>query len=158
STTSRQVFKSKQLPPYTISEFKYAPMHLRLLNIVFDSIEVDIRLWRSDTTKLITESINNPDNQIFCANVVHIISQMADVLCNASGGLLPLLASATSASHEIELLEYTEGLSPKDALRVLKRVMGLSDLFILGSTANFSELEQEKSMPSGGILRQCLRL
>ncbi|CAF5147751.1 unnamed protein product, partial [Rotaria socialis] len=55
-----------------------------------------------------------------------------DVLCNASGGLLPLLASATSASHEIELLEYTEGLSPKDALRVLKRVMGLSDLFILG--------------------------
>ncbi|CAF3907510.1 unnamed protein product [Rotaria magnacalcarata] len=111
-----------------------------------------------DTTKLITESINNPDNQIFCANVVHIISQMADVLCNASGGLLPLLASATSASHEIELLEYTEGLSPKDALRVLKRVMGLSDLFILGSTANFSELEQEKSMPSGGILRQCLRL
>ena len=52
----------------------------------------------SDLTKPITESINHVDNQIFCINVVHIISQMADILCNAAGGLLPLLASATSAS------------------------------------------------------------
>jgi len=52
----------------------------------------------SDTTKPITESINHIDNQIFCINVVHIISQMADILCNACGGLLPLLASSTSAS------------------------------------------------------------
>ncbi|CAF4584365.1 unnamed protein product, partial [Rotaria sp. Silwood2] len=111
-----------------------------------------------DSTKSITEAINNADNQIFCANVIHIISQMADVLCNACGGLLPLLASATSASHEIELLENTEGLSPKDALKILKRVMSLSDLFILANSGNFSELEQEKSMPNGGILRQCLRL
>lgn len=52
----------------------------------------------SDPTKPITESINHVDNQIFCINVVHIISQMADILCNACGGLLPLLASATSAT------------------------------------------------------------
>ncbi len=52
----------------------------------------------SDSAKPITESINHIDNQIFCINVVHIISQMADILCNACGGLLPLLASATSAS------------------------------------------------------------
>jgi hypothetical protein len=52
----------------------------------------------SDTTKPITELINHIDNQIFCINVVHIISQMADILCNACGGLLPLLASSTSAS------------------------------------------------------------
>ncbi|CAF5113167.1 unnamed protein product, partial [Rotaria sp. Silwood1] len=64
----------------------------------------------SDLTKSITEAINNPDNQIFCAN------------------------------HEIELLENTE------------------DFFILANTRNFSELEQEKSMPNGEILRQCLRL
>ncbi len=37
-------------------------------------------------------------------------------------------------------------------------MMGLSDLFILANTGSFSELEQEKSMPNGGILRQCLRL
>ncbi|CAF3819258.1 unnamed protein product [Rotaria sp. Silwood1] len=99
STSSRQVFKTNQLPPFTISEFKYSPMHIRLLHSVFDSIE-----------------------------------------------------------HEIELLENTEGLSPKDALKILKHVMSLSDLFILANTGNFSELEQEKSMPNGEILRQCLRL
>lgn len=60
--------------------------------------------------------------------------------------------------HEIELLENTEGLSAKDALKILKRVMSLSDLFLLANTASFTELEQEKSMPNGGILRQCLRL
>lgn len=36
--------------------------------------------------------------------------------------------------------------------------MALSDLFILANSGNFSELEQEKSMPVGGILRQMLRL
>ncbi|CAF1665852.1 unnamed protein product, partial [Adineta ricciae] len=158
STSNRQVFKSSRLLPFTISEFKYSPLHLRLLNSVFDSIESDVRLWRSDTTRPITDAINHTDNQIFCVNVVHIISQMADVLCNACGGLLPLLASATSATHEIEILENTEGLSSTEALRILKRVMGLSDLFILANSGSFSELEQEKSMPSGGILRQCLRL
>ncbi|CAF4729069.1 unnamed protein product, partial [Rotaria sp. Silwood1] len=95
-----------------------------------------------DSTKSITETINNPDNQIFCANVIHIISQKAYVLCNACSGLLPLFASAISASHEIELLENMEGLSPKDALKIKKRVMNLS----------------EKSMPNSGILGQCLHL
>ncbi|CAF2822016.1 unnamed protein product [Rotaria sp. Silwood2] len=47
STSSRQVFKTNQLPPFTISEFKYSSMHIRLLHNVFDSIEVDVRLWRS---------------------------------------------------------------------------------------------------------------
>lgn len=56
------------------------------------------------------------------------------------------------------MLENTEGLSPTDALRILKRVMSLSDLFILANGGSFAELEQEKSMPNGGILRQCLRL
>ncbi|CAF3766606.1 unnamed protein product [Rotaria sordida] len=159
STSNRQVFnKTNQLPPYTISEFKYSPMHIRLLYSVFDSIETDIRTWKSESTKPITDFINHSDNQIFCANVVHIISQMSEVLCNACGGLLPLLASATSASHEIEILDNTEGLSPLNAIKILKRVMSLVDLFILVNTSNFSELEQEKSMPNGGILRQCLRL
>lgn len=98
SSSNRQVFKANQLPPFTISEFRYSPLHIRLLHNVFDAIETDIQFWRSDATKPITEYINHVDNQIFCSNVIHIISQMADVLCNACGGLLPLLASATSAS------------------------------------------------------------
>ncbi|CAF5021192.1 unnamed protein product, partial [Rotaria sp. Silwood1] len=159
STSNRQVFnKNNQLPPYTISEFKYSPMHIRLLHSVFDSIETDVRAWKSESTKSITDFINHSDHQIFSANVVHIISQMSEVLCNACGGLLPLLASATSASHEIEILENSEGLSSFNAIKILKRVMSLADIFILANSSNFSELEQEKNMPNGGILRQCLRL
>lgn len=110
--------KANQLPPFTISEFKYSQLHIRLLHSVFDEIETDVRAWKSydfvfcfprfllcslslsprDQTKLLTDSVSHSDNQIFTINVVHIISQMADVLCNACGGLLPLLASATSAS------------------------------------------------------------
>jgi hypothetical protein len=45
-----------------------------------------------------------------------------------------------------------------DALKILKRVMSLADLFILANSASFTELEQEKNMPTGGFLRQCLRL
>ncbi|CAF0757777.1 unnamed protein product [Rotaria sordida] len=89
--SNRQVFKTNQLSPFTISEFKYSSMYIRLLHSVFDSIEVDVRLWRSDSTRSITVVINNPDNQIFCANVVHIISQMADGLCNAYDSLETIL-------------------------------------------------------------------
>ncbi|CAF5022781.1 unnamed protein product, partial [Rotaria sp. Silwood1] len=96
-------------------------MHIRLLHSVFDSIETDVRAWKSESTKSITDFINHSDHQIFSANVVHIISQMSEVLCNACGGLLPLLASATSASHEIEILENSEGLSSFNAIKILKR-------------------------------------
>lgn len=65
--------------------------------------------FRSDTMRPITEAINNADNQIFCVNVVHIISQMSDVLCNACGGLLPLLASATSATVSRNRLQCKQG-------------------------------------------------
>jgi hypothetical protein len=36
--------------------------------------------------------------------------------------------------------------------------MSLADLFILANSSSFAELEQEKNMPNGGVLRQCLRL
>ncbi|CAF3808398.1 unnamed protein product [Rotaria sp. Silwood1] len=63
--------------------------------------------------------------------------------CGSSSGVkkFPVFASAISASHEIELLENMEGLSPKDALKIKKRVMNLSGLFILANTGNFSKLE-----------------
>lgn len=54
--------------------------------------------YSSETNKLITDFVNHADNHILSSNIVHIISQMAEVLCNACGGLLPLLASATSAT------------------------------------------------------------
>ncbi|CAF1201845.1 unnamed protein product, partial [Rotaria magnacalcarata] len=48
SVSNRQVFsKTNQLPPYTISEFKYSPLHIRLLHSVFDAIESDVRAWKA---------------------------------------------------------------------------------------------------------------
>lgn len=55
-------------------------------------------------------------------------------------------------------MENTEGLTAYDALKILKRVISLADVFVLANTTTFAELEQEKNMPGGGILRQCLRL
>ncbi|CAF3424086.1 unnamed protein product [Rotaria sp. Silwood1] len=97
---------------------------------------------KRESTKPIADFINHSNHQIFCANVVHIISPMSEVLCNVCGGLLPLLASAISASHEIEILENTEDLSPFNAIKILEHVISLADLFILANSSNFFELKQ----------------
>lgn len=38
------------------------------------------------------------------------------------------------------------------------RFVALADTFIFSTAIHFSDLEQEKNMPAGGILRQALRL
>uniref|UniRef100_A0A1B0GJH6 Neurobeachin n=1 Tax=Lutzomyia longipalpis TaxID=7200 RepID=A0A1B0GJH6_LUTLO len=112
-------------PPFRIPEFKWSYIHQRLLSDVLFSLETDIQVWRSHSTKSVLDFVNSSENAIFVVNTVHLISQLADNLIIACGGLLPLLASATSpnVTHSILL-----------------------------------ELEAEKNMSSGGILRQCLRL
>lgn len=40
----------------------------------------------------------------------------------------------------------------------LQRLINLADVLIFASSLNFTEIEAEKNMSSGGILRQCLRL
>ena len=50
----------------------------------------------SHSTKSVLDFVNNSENAIFVVNTVHLISQLADNLIIACGGLLPLLASATS--------------------------------------------------------------
>lgn len=59
---------------------------------------------------------------------------------------------------EIEILEPNQGLSIEQAVMILQRIMYMTDILVFASSTNFSELENEKNMPSGGILRQCLRL
>lgn len=59
---------------------------------------------------------------------------------------------------EIEILEPNQGLSIEQAVSILQRIMAMTDILVFASSTNFAELEQEKNMPSGGILRQCLRL
>ena len=55
-----------------------------------------LQVWRSSTTKSVLDFVNSAENAIFVVNTVHLISQLADNLIIACGGLLPLLASATS--------------------------------------------------------------
>lgn len=44
------------------------------------------------------------------------------------------------------------------AVSFLQRLVNMADILIFASSLNFGELEAEKNMSNGGILRQCLRL
>ncbi|XP_058063473.1 neurobeachin [Anopheles bellator] len=145
-------------PPFRIPEFKWSYIHQRLLSDVLFSLETDIQVWRSHSTKSVLDFVNSAENAIFVVNTVHLISQLADNLIIACGGLLPLLASATSPNSELDVLEPTQGMPLDVAVSFLQRLVNMADVLIFASSLNFSELEAEKNMSSGGILRQCLRL
>ena len=49
-------------------------------------------------------------------------------------------------------------MTSQEGINYLERVMLISDVVILSSNTTFSELEQEKNLPNGAIVRQCLRL
>ncbi|XP_020284322.1 neurobeachin isoform X2 [Pseudomyrmex gracilis] len=145
-------------PPFRIPEFKWSYIHQRLLSDVLFSLETDIQVWRSHSTKSVLDFVNSSENAIFVVNTVHLISQLADNLIIACGGLLPLLASATSPNSELDVIEPTQGMPIEVAVSFLQRLVNMADVLIFASSLNFSELEAEKNMSSGGILRQCLRL
>jgi hypothetical protein len=133
--------------------------------------------------------VNTGENTIFVVNTVHLISQLADNLIIACGGLLPLLASATSPNvssfislvmhycyqlscrqfcifwhplsffqSDLDVIEPTQGMPIEVAVSFLQRLVNMADVLIFASSLNFNELESEKNMSNGGILRQCLRL
>ncbi|XP_012342228.2 neurobeachin isoform X7 [Apis florea] len=145
-------------PPFRIPEFKWSYIHQRLLSDVLFSLETDIQVWRSHSTKSVLDFVNSSENAIFVVNTVHLISQLADNLIIACGGLLPLLASATSPNSELDVIEPTQGMPIEVAVSFLQRLVNMADVLIFASSLNFGELEAEKNMSSGGILRQCLRL
>lgn len=60
--------------------------------------------------------------------------------------------------HELENIEPSHGLSVEASVTFLQRLVNLVDVLIFASSLNFTEIEAEKNMSSGGILRQCLRL
>ncbi|XP_032268858.1 lipopolysaccharide-responsive and beige-like anchor protein isoform X3 [Phoca vitulina] len=143
---------------FRIPEFKWSQMHQRLLTDLLFSIETDIQMWRSHSTKTVMDFVNSSDNVIFVHNTIHLISQVMDNMVMACGGILPLLSAATSATHELENIEPTQGLSIEASVTFLQRLISLVDVLIFASSLGFTEIEAEKSMSSGGILRQCLRL
>ena len=52
--------------------------------------------------------VNAGENHIYVVNVTHMISQLADNLITSCGGLLPLLAAATSSN--VSFYNVTEDL------------------------------------------------
>lgn len=59
---------------------------------------------------------------------------------------------------ELDVIEPTQGMPIEVAVSFLQRLVNMADVLIFASSLNFGELESEKNMSSGGILRQCLRL
>lgn len=55
-------------------------------------------------------------------------------------------------------METTQGMSSDTAINFLSRLMVLVDVLVFSSSLNFAEIEAEKNMSSGGLMRQCLRL
>ena len=136
------------------------------------------QVWRSHSTKSVLDFVNAAENAVFVVNTVHLISQLADNLIIACGGLLPLLASATSPNvsviishgkiacspsgihiysltlqNELDVLEPTQGMPIEVAMTFLQRLVMMADVLVFASSLNFADLEAEKNMSSGGILR-----
>ncbi|XP_069386036.1 lipopolysaccharide-responsive and beige-like anchor protein isoform X2 [Paralichthys olivaceus] len=143
---------------FRIPEFRWSHMHQRLLTDLLFSIETDVQMWRSHSTKTILDFVNSSENVVFVHNSIHLISQVVDNLIMACGGILPLLSAATSSSHELENIEPSQGLTVEASVTFLQRLINLVDVLIFASSLNFTEIEAEKNMSSGGLLRQCLRL
>ncbi|XP_040187824.1 lipopolysaccharide-responsive and beige-like anchor protein isoform X2 [Rana temporaria] len=157
-TSSDSQRRDSRSTMFRIPEFKWSIMHQRLLTDLLFSIETDIQMWRSHSTKTIMDFVNSSDNVIFVHNTIHLLSQITDNMIMACGGILPLLSAATSTTHELENIEPTQGLSIETAITFLQRAISLVDVLIFASSLGFTDIEAEKNMSSGGILRQCLRL
>nr|XP_020468755.1 neurobeachin-like isoform X3 [Monopterus albus] len=146
---------------FRIPEFKWSAMHQRLLTDLLFALESDIHVWRSHSTKSVMDFVNSNENIIFVHNTIHLISQMVDNIIIACGGILPLLSAATSPSSakmDFENIDATQGMSSETAITFLSRLMVMVDVLVFSSSLNFSEIEAEKNMSSGGLMRQCLRL
>ena len=104
------------------------------------------------------------ENQVLIHNILHLASQLADNLILATGGVLPILASATSPSFELDVVEASQGLCLADAWTLLDRIMIVVDLTLNLDSSNYPnvisihDIESEKAIQNGGILRQFLRL
>ncbi|KAI2659699.1 Neurobeachin [Labeo rohita] len=182
----RQFSPGPRTTMFRIPEFKWSPMHQRLLTDLLFALESDVHMWRSHSTKSVMDFVNSNENIIFVHNTIHLISQMVDNIIIACGGILPLLSAATSpstqggsclqkgtksnevnslpgssgtgAETELENVEATQGMSSETAVTFLSRLMAMVDVLVFASSLNFSEIEAEKNMSSGGLMRQCLRL
>ncbi|KRX87534.1 putative neurobeachin -like protein, partial [Trichinella pseudospiralis] len=70
-----------------------------------------------------------------------------------------LLGIESDIASDLEIADTSnQGLSMNVAISFLVRLANLADVIVFGTACNFADLEREKNMPTGGILRQILRL
>jgi hypothetical protein len=163
--------KVSATPAFRIPEFRWSQLHLKLLNDLLFSVECDLQMWRSQSSEYKADSgsqrttqldqiLQHSENQIYIVNAIHLVSQLSDNIIIAAGGLLPLLAAATGGTGAATTVTAGgEGLTGTQANSLLYRLVNLIDILCFAAThVNFGELEAEKNMSAGGILRQCLRL
>lgn len=149
-------------------------MHVTLIEELFSLIQSDIDGWnelimnklsqgsnKKNTEDLVlkelSDIITSNQNENFVYNVIHIISQMSDNIILACGGILPILASATSPNYELDVIQSSQGLSLKTAWRILDKFIGITQVLIFKSTLSVAGVEEEKGFESGTVLRQMLR-
>uniref|UniRef100_A0A667FLY8 Neurobeachin n=1 Tax=Lynx canadensis TaxID=61383 RepID=A0A667FLY8_LYNCA len=75
-----------------------------------------------------------------------------------SGKEIRKIQTTATTQTELENIEVTQGMSAETAVTFLSRLMAMVDVLVFASSLNFSEIEAEKNMSSGGLMRQCLRL
>ncbi|CAL8070942.1 unnamed protein product [Calicophoron daubneyi] len=95
-------------------------------------------------------------NQLFTTNLMHLLSDCVDMFVCGSGGLLPLLAAATSSTGEVGIFETVTGLTMSDAMTFVLRIAYLVDLCVLH--VDLTAIEKQKSMATGALVRQLCRL
>nr|CAH8853482.1 unnamed protein product [Trichobilharzia regenti] len=102
--------------------------------------------------------IDMKSESAFVTNLLQIISYLCDMIIGACGGLLPLLAAASSSTSEIGSLESVRGMELSDAIGYLLRLTYLADFCIMNGNYNLKLLESERNLTPGSIVRQLLRL
>ncbi|OZC06943.1 hypothetical protein X798_06040 [Onchocerca flexuosa] len=107
---------------YRTPEFCWSDVHLRLLDDLLISIENTVKEWKKSTTAIL-DIVNSNENSVFVANCVHVLSQLIDSLVMACGGLLPLLAAATSPNRGKEGIMDPEHLVQEIDLQRLRGVI-----------------------------------
>lgn len=150
--------RRSSVPRFQIADFYWSSLHQYLLSDLIGFMEQEVASWRMHPEKTLTTIINEKENAVFVANSIHLICHLSDVLINASGGLLPLLSATTSGLGAIDVLEPGYGLTLQDAVVFLLRVCLLADVLVSGSSVPLTDLEGERSLKRGAMVRQCMRL
>ena len=144
---------------FRIPDFRWSPQHYRILTELLDALDDDLKCLRHDENLL-----TSVENQILLHNILHLASQLADNLIIATGGVLPILASATSPTFELDIVEPSQGLNLNESWFLLDRLMIIIDLTLnvnqnqYPNVISISEIENEKAMQNGGILRPVFKL